>query len=119
MAVTNQNFTIFQRSDYILRYTITDDDGNPQDCTGAAFEFDLTCKNTNVETLSLNSDDSPTQFTVSGENSDTVDVNISEENLDIGAGVYRHELRLRDVFGNTAPVATGTVNINVSRTNVF
>ena len=119
MAVTSQNFSIFQRSDYILRYTITDEDGNPQNCTGASFEFDLTSRRTGAESLSLDSDTSPTKFVVSGGDSDTVEVNIYEDDLDIDAGVYTHELRLRDVFGNTAPVATGSVTIDLSRTNVF
>lgn len=116
MAVTNQNFTLFQRSDYALECTISDEDGNPQDCTGASFEFVLVDLYTATDTLRI-SDDS--RFAVSGTDKNIVTITISEEELDVNESVYRHELRLRDVFGNTAPVATGTVTIDVSNTNIF
>lgn len=116
MAITNQNFMLFQRSDYELKYTISDEDGNPQDCTGASFEFVLVDLRTANDTLRI-SDDS--RFAVSGTDNNVVTITISEEELDVNESVYRHELRLRDVFGNTAPVATGTVTIEMSSTNIF
>lgn len=116
MAVTKQNFEIFQRSDYALEYTITDEDGNPQDCTGASFEFVLVSLSTSTATLRIDDND---RFEVSGSDKNTVTITVQEEELDITSDVYYHELRLRDVFGNTAPVATGTVTIDVSSTNIF
>lgn len=116
MAVTNQNFTLFQRSDYALEYTISDEDGNPQDCTGSSFEFVLIDLYTAAEALRI-SDDS--RFSISGTDNNVVVITIQEEELEVNASVYSHELRLRDIFGNTAPVATGQVTIECSNTNVF
>lgn len=115
MAVTKQDFTVFQRSDYDLEYTITKEDGTAQDCTGASFELLWTDSRNGVPSLSI-SDDS--RFAISGGNNNVVTVTITKEELDISDAAYRHELRLRDVFGKTAPVATGTVIVNYSSTNV-
>lgn len=116
MAITKQDFSVFQRSDYALEYTITKGDGSPQDCTGASFELIWTDSRNGVAALNISDNN---RFVVSGINSNVVTITITEEELDVSDAVYRHELRLRDVFGNTAPVATGTVTVNVSSTNVF
>lgn len=115
MAVTKQDFSVFQRSDYDLEYTISKEDGTPQDCTGASFELTWTDSRNGALALSISDNG---RFVISGGSSNVVTITIAEDELDISDAAYRHELRLRDVFGNTAPVATGTVTVNVSTTNV-
>lgn len=116
MAVTNQNFTIFQRSDYALEFTVTDENGDPEDCTGSSFEFVLVDAYTAVEALRISDDN---RFSISGNNNSSVTVTLSEEESDVSASDYRYELRMSDVFGNTAPVATGMVTVEFSNTNIF
>lgn len=114
MAITNQNFTIYQRSDYALEYTVTDEDGAAVDCTGAGFELAIIASN-GADAIRLSNSG---RFAVSGDNGNIVTIKIYEEETDIAVGFYCHELRVRDVFGNTAPVSTGGVTVRSSKTNL-
>ena len=111
MALSNQNFKMYQAEDKKLIFTILDDDNSAKDLTGASVEWAMTKENHSVTKTSAET----TEISLS-ENVATVII-LSADTASIPNGkTYLHELRVTDADGISSVCARGKVRLYDSLT---
>jgi len=101
MAATDQDAKVYQKEDRTLRFTISGYDPT------AASEIIFA-----VETLSIEKTLSASGSDVTAVDSSTIDVKLTETDLDQSIGKYGYRLWIRDSSGNDVVVAAGKMTID-------
>ena len=110
MAITKQNFEMWQGDDKRITFIITNADGTPKSLIGSSVEWTLyvsTVQQVVKSTISNNIIIIENKAQVILDSSDTVNIR---------AGQYEHECRVTDTSNITEVVSTGIVTLNNSRT---
>jgi hypothetical protein len=110
MAVTNQDFTIYQGDEPVLQFTVQDSAGAALDITGATFKWGLArslAKTSSVSKTSVSG------ITIIDGPTGRVDVTLLQADTVGLSGIFVHELSMT-LGAKENTVSTGTVTINDS-----
>lgn len=110
MAITKQNFEMWQGDDKRITFTITNADGTAKSLVGSTVEWILyvsTAQQVLKSTILSN-------IIIIGNKAQVILDSI--DTVNIRAGQYEHECRVTDTSNITEVVSTGIVTLNNSRT---
>ena len=123
MARTEQDATFYSNNDFVLSFTLYDDDATPVtvlDITGAsltwALSHSLSANNPNKTPLLIKST-AAGGITITDAPNGLVSVTISDADTEFLRGTFYHELELTDTSGNKSVQATGTITLLRNVTN--
>lgn len=111
MAKKDQNFEIYQHTDKLLTFAITDKNGAPKDLSGGSATWAVFAVGQDITLIEKKS--SAGQITINQSNVSVILLDTDTDNL---KGKYIHELRTVDSSGNDDISAVGTINILYSST---
>jgi hypothetical protein len=107
MALTNQNFDMWEKDTIVLQFTITNGENDPIDITDATITWIMYRGSTSYIVK-----ENGAGVTITNGTNGVCQVLIEPTDTNDLAGIYYHELVVTDVSGNKSTVASGIVTIH-------
>lgn len=113
MALTEQNFTMYQGEDKLVTFVITDEDEAALNMTGGtlSWEASITSLDTTAQITKT-----PSLVNVDGTNDGARVTLVDADTQTLTPLIYYHELRLVDGSGNDSVLAEGEMTVKLSTT---
>ena len=111
MTDVAQDFEIVSGNDRSVNITVTDDDGNAVDLTGATITWKAATSPEASSALITKTNDSTNGISVSTPSNGVLTINLDPADTQSLDGVYYHETLVTDSSGNKSTVAIGHMKV--------